>query len=371
MRTTEGKALFNDAFLHQYLARRSAVVRPQVEQLPLEDFSTCADHELAARVLADVRVEPLVLDRESTSLSFHDVTLDAREDPNRAAFHFNRGHPVPLPATRHVFSIPFAGTSDLWRLCPSSFGSTQPRGIVSGQDRSGHLTLVFTEPKDSKVDIQQLLADELSLIDSRRDAQRSEIEAFNEGLRQAIVSAVAARRVELAEREEFAKTMGVTIMPDTRAARRGASARPVRPAAHPGPKKWDIFVSYAGEDRDSVARPLAHALQARKISVWFDKFELSLGDRLRRKIDEGLSHSRYGVVILSEAFFRKHWPQAELDGLIARESSGGDVILPIWHGLSEAQVAAYSPTLASRVAASSADGIEAVVEAIVGKMAHP
>jgi hypothetical protein len=39
--------------------------------------------------------------------------------------------------------------------------------------------------------------------------------------------------------------------------------------------------------------------------------------------------SRFGVVILSPAFFAKEWPNKELDGLVAREDSRGKVILPI------------------------------------------
>ena len=34
---------------------------------------------------------------------------------------------------------------------------------------------------------------------------------------------------------------------------------------------------------------------------------------------QGLAQSRYGVVVLSKAFFRKSWPQRELDGLTTKE----------------------------------------------------
>ena len=48
-----------------------------------------------------------------------------------------------------------------------------------------------------------------------------------------------------------------------------------------------------------------------------EKFTLRVGDSLRRSIDNGLRNSRYGIVVLSEAFFSKEWPQRELDGLFA------------------------------------------------------
>ena len=82
---------------------------------------------------------------------------------------------------------------------------------------------------------------------------------------------------------------------------------------------WDLFICHASEDKDTVARPLALALSEKDLTVWYDEFELVLGDSLRRKIEHGLANSRYGVVILSESFFRKEWPQRELDGLAARE----------------------------------------------------
>ena len=66
-----------------------------------------------------------------------------------------------------------------------------------------------------------------------------------------------------------------------------------------------------------------------------------------------MSQSKYGIVILSDAFFKKNWPQYELDGLIAREMAGEKVVLPIWHKVSKDEVISYSPTLADKVAINS------------------
>lgn len=75
--------------------------------------------------------------------------------------------------------------------------------------------------------------------------------------------------------------------------------------------EWDVFISHASEDKEFV-RPLADALIARGLRVWYDEFELKVGDHLRRSIDRGLVRSRYGIVVLSPAFFAKHWPQTEV-----------------------------------------------------------
>jgi hypothetical protein len=139
-------------------------------------------------------------------------------------------------------------------------------------------------------------------------------------------------------------------------------------------KDWDVFISHAGEDKDAVVRPLAHALQERGLNVWYDEFELRLGDSLRRKIDQGIARSAFGVVVLSPAFFAKGWPNYELDGLVTRAVAGGQVLLPLWHKVSRADVEAFSPSLADKLARDTttttldqiADEIVEVVTAATG-----
>lgn len=134
---------------------------------------------------------------------------------------------------------------------------------------------------------------------------------------------------------------------------------------------WDVFISHASEDKQDFVKPLANALVQEGLRVWYDEFELQMGDSLRRSIDRGLRDSRFGIVVLSPDFFAKEWPQRELDGLAARETSGGKkVILPIWHNITKEDVLRYSPTLADRVAIPSTKGLKAVVEEIL-KVVRP
>jgi hypothetical protein len=131
-------------------------------------------------------------------------------------------------------------------------------------------------------------------------------------------------------------------------------------------KQYDVFISHASEDKDSFVRPLTKCLEEHHLHIWYDEFSLKLGDSLRRSIDMGLTSSRYGVVILSHAFFAKHWAQRELDGLVARETIGRErVILPIWHGISKEHICEYSPPLADLVAVSSDKGLDHVVKEIL------
>ncbi len=117
---------------------------------------------------------------------------------------------------------------------------------------------------------------------------------------------------------------------------------------------YDVFISHATEDKASIARPLSEHLRSLGYSVWFDEFELRLGDSLRKKIDEGLKSSKYGIVILSPNFFEKNWTEYELSSLVAIEVQyGRKVIIPIWHNVTKNDVLSYSPALADKVAAVS------------------
>lgn len=125
----------------------------------------------------------------------------------------------------------------------------------------------------------------------------------------------------------------------------------------------DVFISHASEDKDAFVRELAQALQDSGLRVWYDEWALVVGDRLRRRINEGLKRSRFGIVVLSHNFFSKNWPQDELDGLSALEANGEDRILPIWLGVTKNDVLSYSPLLAERLGFPASRGVsDAVAE---------
>lgn len=128
---------------------------------------------------------------------------------------------------------------------------------------------------------------------------------------------------------------------------------------------WDAFLSYASEDRDTFAEPLFRLLTALGVRVWFDKTELKVGDSLRERIDSGLAHSRFGIVVLSPSFFAKHYPQRELNGLAQREVDGEKVLLPVWHNVTVETVRHYSPPLADRIALQSSDGVVVVASSLM------
>ena len=133
-------------------------------------------------------------------------------------------------------------------------------------------------------------------------------------------------------------------------------------------KKYDAFISYASEDKESFALPLAEKLISIGLDIWFDDFCLKIGDSLKQKIEQGLSNSKYGIVILSHNFFSKKWPQKELNALYNLEIEGRSAILPIWLEISQKEVMKYSPLLADKYALEAYIGIDAVAAKLIERI---
>lgn len=68
---------------------------------------------------------------------------------------------------------------------------------------------------------------------------------------------------------------------------------------------FDVFISYAHTDREHASR-LAAALEARGLSVWFDR-ELLAGDQFVRHINARLNAARWVIVIWSAAAIDSEW----------------------------------------------------------------
>ena len=128
----------------------------------------------------------------------------------------------------------------------------------------------------------------------------------------------------------------------------------IPPPTESGGETHDVFISHASEDKDDFVRPLADALIAQGLNVWYDEMTLRIGDSLRQKIDKGLANTKVGLVVLSPSFIKKGWTNYELDGIVTRTVSGEQVLLPIWHNITKQQVVDFSPSIADKVARSTA-----------------
>lgn len=109
----------------------------------------------------------------------------------------------------------------------------------------------------------------------------------------------------------------------------------------------DLFISYASEDLDAVAAPLADELRSvHNLDVFLG--DIAIGASIRRSIDSGIASSWASVPILSPSYLVKGWPLYELDGIVDLAVAGQHSMFPVWHQLDHRQISEFSPSLANR-----------------------
>ena len=131
---------------------------------------------------------------------------------------------------------------------------------------------------------------------------------------------------------------------------------------------YDVFLSHASEDKPHFVAPLYEALVRRELRVWYDAKEIQWGDDFRHRMEEGLSQSRFGLVVLSP-HFPKYWPQQELSVLHTLEAGlGQSRILPILLNMTTEMLRERFPFMAGRRCAMASEGIEVLADMVVDRL---
>lgn len=97
-------------------------------------------------------------------------------------------------------------------------------------------------------------------------------------------------------------------------------------------KEYDVFISHASEDKDSVARPISEACKALGLVPFFDEAEIKWGDSLPEVINHALGKSSFFLAVLSSNSIDKAWPKREVNAAFARKINGNQVFLPLMVG---------------------------------------
>lgn len=89
-----------------------------------------------------------------------------------------------------------------------------------------------------------------------------------------------------------------------------------------------VFISYSSADR-RFAEKLSTQLNTEGIDVWYDQWEIKVGDSIVQKINDGISSSDFLVVVLSKNSIKSKWVKEELASASIITISKGAFILPI------------------------------------------
>jgi hypothetical protein len=342
-------------------------IRIKAAYLALPD-SEALDNDVIQRLKAEYMLRVPVLKSAEMSYEENKTKIDARRLPNRIFLPGAR--PAMEDATELIIHIPFDGDPGVFNIAPSAYNSRIARGEVVGQELLLRLTVV-----DSNYDIQGHIDREVQQINWALTHLRERDAHFSQELGAALAQAVEKRKRAMESRSNIAGRLNIpqrqaAPQPTPHLAAQKAPVKELTPQKQGG--KSDVFISHASEDKPYV-EPLAEALEAAGVSVWYDRLVLEWGDDLRPIIDNGLVNCRYGIVVLSKAFLgKKKWTEHELNGLFAREQAGKKLVLPIWHGITRDDLLQYSPALADRLAKiSESDSYENIVNSLLGMLDRP
>jgi hypothetical protein len=352
--------LFSRVSIFDVLLHQQERMKQEVNRIDAAVLQHTTEEQLVHDLTTRFKLEMPVLEEDKTYISHREIDVDVSRDPMRIIF--DRSRPFYIKGTEITVKVPFKGAPDLFQVRPQTFNLNPPRGEIMGSEV--HLTQVRTDnnPAAVKAEYEQ----SLQSIMQHLSWLETSITDFNSKIGQQVQAVVSQRRQTLKSAADMVASIGLPIEQPKRVEEPGRQERArVLGKSTASPKKWDVFISHATEDKQELVGPLAQALQSKGVGVWYDEFSLKLGDSLRASIDYGLANSRFGVVVLSKHFFAKHWPVQELNGLATREVGGKKVILPIWHKVNFEEVREFSPTLADKLASTSDIGVEKLVQGIL------
>lgn len=90
-----------------------------------------------------------------------------------------------------------------------------------------------------------------------------------------------------------------------------------------------VFLSHTRIDKPFVEK-LARDLQRLGVNVWFDKWEIKVGDSITWKIEQGLRENDYLAIVLSPEALQSEWVKSEISAAWVRQMlSRKVVVLPI------------------------------------------
>ncbi|MBA3242822.1 MAG: toll/interleukin-1 receptor domain-containing protein [Acidobacteria bacterium] len=91
----------------------------------------------------------------------------------------------------------------------------------------------------------------------------------------------------------------------------------------------NVFISYRKSD-EAQAERLATEVRGAGHHVWFDEWEIGLGDSVVGKMNEGLEGATYVVVCYSSSGVTSPWMSSEWMSTLARQLDGHGVkLLPV------------------------------------------
>jgi hypothetical protein len=285
--------LFSEGDLGSALRAQEQKMEQAAQAIPSDHALAASAEELAAELVEQFRIEPLVIDEGAKTVSHHDSKVDVSRDPTR--FIDDPGTPFFIPGTTVTYHLPVRGEMDLFKMRASTFTLNPPRGVVT----NGELLISETVPAPVPPDLKDRLDQELAKVKTHHDWVNAEVGEFNTRLPGLALTAATRRREKVMADHALVASFGVPV--------RRADA-PKTYAAPPVRRS----VARPTVAKGSVARPLEPVLPA-------EDYEHILA--VARQMVAVMERSPKAFVSMNEEALRQHF-LVQLNGQYEGDATG-------------------------------------------------
>ncbi|XP_058787307.1 disease resistance protein RPV1-like isoform X2 [Vicia villosa] len=104
------------------------------------------------------------------------------------------------------------------------------------------------------------------------------------------------------------------------------------------PKKYDVFLSFRGEDtRDNITSHLYEALDQKKVETYID-YKLEKGEGIGPALITAIEESHVSVVIFSENYASSKWCLDEIVKIMECKKDRGQIVIPVFYKIDPSHV---------------------------------
>ncbi|KAK7343086.1 hypothetical protein VNO80_26049 [Phaseolus coccineus] len=103
-------------------------------------------------------------------------------------------------------------------------------------------------------------------------------------------------------------------------------------------KKYDVFLSFRGEDtRMNFTSHLHEALKQKNVETYID-YQLEKGDEISQGLIRAIEDSHVSIVIMSENYASSKWCLEELSKILECQKNQGQIVIPVFYNIDPSHV---------------------------------
>ena len=100
-----------------------------------------------------------------------------------------------------------------------------------------------------------------------------------------------------------------------------------------------LFICFSAKDRYNIVQPIVYHLQNYGVNIWYDRYEMVMGDdRFKKNIEEGAGQCGYALIVLSQNTIASVCATEEIKILELRYYQGEVVIFPVLYELNPCDI---------------------------------